>query len=194
MPWRNVSRRLPRALPQGMGSWMLDPGSMTEFLMRSSGKLLRVQLLHQGWRRPELEEARLLGIPTRRRVFQRVVLLEGRGEPWLFAWTLSPLGGGARFPARLRRLGNNPLGGLLFRQRQLQRGPFELAHLPAGEYALPEQYAPPRKPLWARRSVFTVRGQALLVSEVFLPRFQPIGMKKLRNRRPGTRRQRLVGL
>jgi chorismate--pyruvate lyase len=70
----------------------------------------------------------------------------------------------------VRGLGNKPLGELLFSHPLVVRRPLHYkalhAHHPLYRSAVPGD-APER--LWARRSLFTLHGAPLLVTEVFLP-------------------------
>ena len=164
--WR-PARRWAGRLPPGVRDWLLDQGSLTARLVALSGGDFRVQVLAQGWRRPSLEEARALGQPPARRALLRDVALLCRGQPWVFAHSVIPaasLGGELRY---LRRFGGRSLGTALFRDPHLQRGEFELAHLPGDHPFIPPHLRRPH-PVWARRSRFVLRGRPLLVCEVFL--------------------------
>jgi chorismate--pyruvate lyase len=117
-----------------------------------------VRVLWQGWARPALEECRRLGLPPGRHALIREVELLGHGQPWVRARSVLPLpclGGRGR---RLRRLGNRSLGGLLFKDPTLKRGPIEIACLQQAEGEA-----------WARRSLLHFHGKPLLVAECFLP-------------------------
>jgi chorismate--pyruvate lyase len=72
----------------------------------------------------------------------------------------------------LNKLGNKPLGAALFADPQVKRSPLQFKKLSRRHELyrracriLPE----PPAHLWARRSVFTLQRQPILVTEVFLP-------------------------
>ncbi len=147
--------------------WLLDEGSLTARLQALSGGDFRVQRLAQGWQRPLPQEARRLGQAPWRHALVRDVLLIGSGQPWVYAHSVIPgdsLNGRLRY---LRRLGSQSLGAALFRDPGLQRGEFELAHLP-GDHPFIPAHLHQAGPVWARRSRFLLYGQPLLVCEVFL--------------------------
>ena len=99
-----------------------------------------------------------MGLPAGRYALIREVELIGQGQPWVRARSVLPvtsLNGPGR---RLRRLGNRPLGHLLFRDPTLRRGDIEIALLQQPEGAV-----------FARRSHLLYHGQPLLVAECFLP-------------------------
>lgn len=141
-------------------SWLLDSGSLTARLRQLAKGDLRVEVVSQGWGRPNLSEARVLGIDPRQRVLVREVRLIGRGQAWVHARSLIPATTLTGKYRQLAHLGNRPLGELLFTDPDIQRGTIQTAPIPL--------YSPQQR-CWARRSVFHLAGKPLLVSEVFLP-------------------------
>ncbi|MFT6917043.1 MAG: chorismate--pyruvate lyase [Motiliproteus sp.] len=139
---------------------MLDSGSLTARLITLSAGDFRVEVVAQGWGRPNLSEARALRIDPRLLVLVREVRLLGCGQPWVHARSLIPATTMTGRHRQLAHLGDRPLGELLFSDQGMQRGTIETAQVPL--------YAPGTK-AWARRSVFLLDHKPLLVSEVFLP-------------------------
>lgn len=127
--------------------------------------------LSQRWRRPLLSEARLLGLAPDRLALVREVVLSGNGSPWVYARSVIPASALHGELAQLRRLDNAPLGALLFRFRGLKRTPFEFVATTAAQLPLPEHAT--EAPVWGRRSRFSLGRRHILVSEFFLPAFQP---------------------
>jgi chorismate--pyruvate lyase len=135
-----------------------------------------VTVLKQEWTKPRRDEAIALGIPFGQYALIREVVLSGQGQPWVFARSVLPLSvlhGKLRF---LRKLDNRPLGGLLFKNRAIQRGSIFIsqwshAHLPETlqtSVSLSINYSRAAT-LWARYSIFHHEAAGLMVSEVFLP-------------------------
>jgi len=162
--------------PATVAPWLLDSGSLTTRLLRVSGGDFAVRGLHQGWGRPTLDEARLLGLPQGQQAWLRETALRCRGETWVYARSVMPLAtlhGELRF---LQRLKNSSLGALLFRDPSLKRSRFQIAQLPLRSLPLPligidEDVAP--QYVWGRRSLFQFHGRPILVGEIFLPTFRP---------------------
>lgn len=131
-----------------------------------------MRVLGQGWGRPLASERAALGIKRNGLALIREVALQCDGEPWVFARTVIPtasLKGRAR---RLTRLGDKPLGAVLFADPATRRGRMEVARFDR-RHALYQGACghwenPPRK-LWGRRTLFCYQGKPLLVNEVFLP-------------------------
>ena len=118
-----------------------------------------------------LSESALLGLPTGQWALVREVVLRCFGEPWVYARSVMPATALAGKLRRLRRLQNQSLGALLFKHPQLVREAFEVTLLPAASCYVHSTIRQ-NQPAWARRSCFRLYGQRLLVSEVFLERFQ----------------------
>lgn len=140
--------------------WLTLEGSLTRALQLRCQQSFRVDILQEGWARPDREEALTLGIPEREYAWVREVRLCGDDTPWVLARTVIPgatLRGSDR---RLRHLGNRPLGAYLFSNPAWERGPFEtgLCHTDR-----------PGQPATARRSRFSNGQKSLLVGEYFLP-------------------------
>ena len=170
--WHSRPQQVWRDLPPEIADWLLDSGSLTQRLCRASAGRFRVCVLHEGWTRPDRDEARILGLRLAARAWTREVQLLGDDQPWVFARTLIPartLSGRGR---RLTRLGTRPLGQALFADPDVRRGPIEIMRIAVGQRlhqrALTHLVAPPGV-VWGRRSVFRIEDRPLLVCEIFLP-------------------------
>lgn len=147
--------------------WLFDRASLTDKLVARADGDFAVVVLDQRIRRPLFSETRELGLSSLHHAVVREVALIGKGVPWVYARTIIPLislGGPLR---RLRYLGNRSLGSALFADPHLKRGDLQVAkigseYLP--NYPILDNYSP----AWGRRSVFSLKGKSLLVTEVFL--------------------------
>lgn len=165
--WQPAQRLRP---PPEVRRWLLDEGSLTTRL-QGMGRF-RVQVLRHAWQAASREERQRLGLAPRSATLVREVLLYCDDVPRVYARSILPAATLRGRHRHLRRFGARSLGAHLFRHGQPRREPFELLRLPAGSH-LPGMTGPAAAPLWARRSVFYLAGQPLLVAELFLPAFQP---------------------
>jgi len=155
----------------GYAPWLRDHGSLTlriqqrctVFSVRNAGHCLATAAY---------DETALLGLPPRKKIYTREVFLYADGVPVVFAHSVvapKHLRGAWRV---LQNLGNKPLGALLFSHPLVERAPLRYKALKPQhalyQYAAKVLDAEPER-LWARRSLFTLRGAPLLVTEVFLP-------------------------
>jgi len=174
--WREAQRLHRREIPDAMLRWLLDPASLTLRLKSACHGMFRVDVLAQGWARPHLNEANTLGMRENRWGFVREVQLLCDEQPWVFARTIIPRTTLVGSNRRLTRLKTRPLGAVLFADPTMTRGPVEIARITSGVrlYASATQHMKKMpEAIWGRRSVFTLHGLPLLVSEIFLPGIAP---------------------
>ena len=174
--WHVASRLHRRDVPEPVLRWLLDPASLTRRIQSACHGCFRVEVLFQGWARPQHNETRELGMRTGSSGFVREVHLLCDGRPWVFARTIIPrttLTGPRRC---LTRLKSRPLGAVLFADPSMQRGPVEIARLSPCDKLYPtaiRHLTQRPETIWGRRSLFTLGGKPLLVSEIFLPGIPP---------------------
>jgi chorismate--pyruvate lyase len=174
--WRVATRLHHREVPESVLRWLLDPASLTRRIQSACRGRFRVEVLAQGFARPQHNEAQHLGMRAGGTGFVREVHLLCDGQPWVYARTVVPrttLTGARR---RLTRLKTRPLGAVLFADPTMKRGPVEIARLTPCDRLYPaatRHLASLPETIWGRRSVFTLGGRPLLVSEIFLPGLPP---------------------
>ena len=168
LTWRGslTSRIIARCCSTSANS---QPDTQTQTQTQTSFRLTR---LMQRYRAGNIDELPELGLRFKQQALVREVILWNDDTPLVFAHSLAArrdLYGAWR---ALKGLGTRPLAAMLFADARIARLPIEFkkidkrhplyrrAHALCG--ALP-------KALWARRSVFLLRGRRLLVTEVFLP-------------------------
>ena len=159
-------------IPPRVRAWLLDQGSLTRRVQCACGGCFRVRLLAQGWGRPLASERRLLGMRRGEIAVIREVQLLCDERPWVFARTLIPAGSLKGAARRLTRLGERPLGAVLFADRRVRRGDTQLARLSPRRQlfaAAAQGLNPPPADLWGRRTLFYYGRHPLLVNEIFLP-------------------------
>jgi chorismate--pyruvate lyase len=170
--WKPVGRIRHGQLPVDLRPWLLDTASLTQRVVSVCSGPFRVRVLSQRWTRPMRNECLRLGMVAGAHALVRQVELLCNGVPWVYARTVIPrstLTGRAR---RLANLGSRSLGATLFADPAMRRSGLEVARL-SDRDALFARLATldhaQVDSLWGRRSVFTLAGKPLLVSEIFLP-------------------------
>jgi chorismate--pyruvate lyase len=163
-------RRLP-AVPREYRLWLDHRGSLTRRIEQRCSAF-RVKVLSQGRARVNRDEGVVWPYGLQRMAWVREVYLVCRRTPVVFAHSVidpRALHGAWR---RLARLGNRPLGAALFADPRIRRFPLRQRKLNRGHPLYRRACAALRRRpphLWARRSLFTLRGMPILVTEVFLP-------------------------
>lgn len=164
---RSKWRLGPRGWPAEpiLDSWLTEPDSLTARCQRAC-RHFRVRLIRDGFGKPLAENA--VGQSFAR---VREVVLECDGVPVIFAHTTMPAGSRGRMTRWMAGLGNRSLGSLLFSYPGFRRGRIEYLRIDAHHplYRRAAAQCAISGPLWARRSLHRLDGQAVLVTEVFLP-------------------------
>ena len=153
--------------------WLRDRSSLTARLQAKG--TFSVHLLYQGLDIPTFDEAIAMGIKRGRLAWVRDVALICNRKPVVFAHTVLPYRPRGPVTDWLAHLGNRSLGALLFAHPGFSRGEIRCKRIdhrhalfrPAIEAMQCLENTP--KYLWARRSRFGFKNQAVLVTEVFSP-------------------------
>jgi len=151
--------------------WLQDRGSLTRRIQERCDQF-RVQPVFQALTRVYGDEQAVMGLRRDEYALVREVYLYCGDTPVVFAHSVVPrrdLRGAWR---GLNGLGNRSLGSMLFSNPKIKRTPLKFKKVSRGHFlydrACVRLTVPPAN-LWARRSLFTLYGQSLLVTEVFLP-------------------------
>lgn len=158
-----------------MRRWLQASGSLSARLA-ASGDVFSVQVLAQGRQALSADEAKALGAGSQRIGYAREVLLRVDGKPMVFARSVTAHTDSVGAWRSVRGLGARPLADVLFKRsgisrqalvfNQLRRqSPLQRHVARSWETATGATLS--AQALSARRSVFSRRGAALLVMEVF---------------------------
>jgi len=159
----------PAQCPEKIASWLYDEHSLTkklEGLCRQFSVQIRQQKIVSA-------DGSLSGyFSNEAQILVREVFLYCDNRPVVFAQTEIPFSTLTEQQAQLAEIGSQSLGRILFQDPTMQRGAIEIAQLTDKSMLAPiaaqikQNYD---HPLWARRSLFYLNNNPLLVSELFLP-------------------------
>jgi len=156
-------------VPPQIASWLFEPASITKRCLATSSNF-RVRVLASGPTASNKDECCHLP-KSCRQVWVREVLLELDDTPIIFARTTHPSIRRGPLLRRFARLGNSPLGSILFTHPGFRKIKIEYARLdrrhPLYQQAMNTNTSNPT--LWARRASWHLGHQHLLLTEVFLP-------------------------
>ncbi|MBU3903586.1 MAG: chorismate lyase [Gammaproteobacteria bacterium] len=154
-----------------MRPWLNDHGSLTQRIQQRCMQFA-VKSVRSGLARIAYDEASVLCIAPHQFAYSREVFLHADGKPMVFAHSACHADDLRGAWQAMKGLGNRSLGSLLFTHPLVVRHPLHFAalrpHHPLYQSAVTAIAARPER-LWARRSLFTLHGAPLLVTEVFLP-------------------------
>lgn len=145
-----------------------------------------IVLLRQARRVCLADEYAAVGLPRRRCVKEREVLLHCDGRPTVYAHSIVPLDATVSDWPFFATLGERALGSTLFGDPHVVRGSMEYARLHAlhplarrARTALGGKDAMDGPLLYARRCLYKRKNGVLLVTEVFLPAIAEVSMEPL---------------
>jgi len=161
----------PLTMSPQIRGWLQNSGSLTRHIQQRC-KNFRVEPVFQSLATACDDELTILKLRPGELAHIREVYLYCGKKPVVFAHSVV-----ARKNLRgawygMSNLGNRSLGTVLFNNPVIKRTPLRFRKLnlthPLFHRACRNIQAAPDK-LWARRSLFTLHGQSILVTEVFLP-------------------------
>ena len=159
------------AISPRMRYWLQDRGSLTRRIQERCAQFC-VEPVFQDLAPLYGDESFKMKLRPDELAIVREVYLYCCDKPVVFAHSVVPrknLRGAWR---SLNGLGNRSLGSMLFTNPRVKRTPLEFKKVSSGHFLYDRAILrlmdkPPH--LWARRSLFTLQGQSILVTEVFLP-------------------------
>jgi len=152
-------------------SWLIHQGSLTKRL-RERCPTIQVHILSERLEVPLNNETNALKIHRNEQAWVRCVLLKCDEQSWVYARTVIPNFNRDNPWESLQKLGNKPLGEVLFEMPSIKRTPFALSKLPLNTwpYLMASLKTDQKSHAgFARRSVFLQEDSPLLLTEVFLP-------------------------
>jgi len=164
--WRNRAQSFYSDLSPQVADWLFDPSSLTARLIRQCNGRFSVRVLDEAYGMARLSEQRILKMHNRETALIREVHLLCDGHPLVYARTVIPASTLTGAQKRLARLGDKPLGAVLFADKSMQRDEVQIARLKPHQVKLNSNEP---SDIWGRRSVFRLSNKPLLVSEYFLP-------------------------
>ena len=162
----------PSSLSPRARGWLQNRGSLTQLIQQRCRGNFRVKPVFQSLAAACADELAVMNLRQKELALVREVYLYCGNTPVVFAHSVvarKDLRGAWR---SLNGLGNRSLGTVLFTNPVVKRTPLRFRKLnsahPLFRRACQNLQANPPA-LWARRSLFSLRGQSILVTEVFLP-------------------------
>jgi len=180
--WNRVGSGEIHRAPRKWQPWLSDTGSLTQKIENAIGQKLEVQVLRDCPQSLSSDESRYFHFKIRRcRV--REVLLCANNIPVVMAHSVIPTFSSSGSNHRVLRLGTRPLGAVLFaktRKHSKAKPPRDIARLDKSSSLwkrCSKNYARLDSPLWARRTLYQLKGRPILVNEIFLPALLKLSKK-----------------
>ena len=172
--WNRVGSGEIHRAPRQWQPWLADMGSLTQKIEKAIGQKLQVQVLRDCPQTLDSDESRYFHFKIRRcRV--REVLLCANNTPLVMAHSVIPTLSSSGSNHSVLRLGAKPLGAVLFAKTRMHskaKPPRDIARLDRSSSLwkkCSKKYPGLSSPLWARRTLYRLKGHPILVNEIFLP-------------------------
>lgn len=178
--WSRISKVRPSDVPPRIWDWLSKPFVLSKALARVCSEF-QVTVCDQKVGHLHAEELQPLECFNFAYGYVRETYLGEPGDPLVYARVSLPYSVYLRHKDALDNLGSRPIGeALLYNKPQIRRSEFEikrvsmddelmfdaLVHKSFFKAVIERQSAVPE--LWARRSVFHIGGEPMLITEVFL--------------------------
>jgi chorismate--pyruvate lyase len=161
----------PVSAPADLRWWLTHQGSLTR-LLQARCEHFRVEPTFQAFATACIDELAVMHLRRQSQVLVREVYLHCDETPVVFAHSIIKKEHLKSAWRGLSRLGNRSLGTMLFTNPLIKRTPLVFKNLksthPLFKRACKQLQTRPIN-LWARRSLFILQQQPILVTEVFLP-------------------------
>jgi chorismate lyase len=172
--WNRVGSGEIHRAPRKWQPWLSGTGSLTQKIEKVIGQKLEVQVLRDFPQSLNSDESRYFHFRIRRcRV--REVFLCANNVPLVIAHSVIPTLSSSGSNHAILRLGKKPLGAVLFansRKHSKHKSPRDIARLDKSSALWKKcagYYPGLVSPLWARRTLYYLKGHPILVNEIFLP-------------------------
>jgi chorismate--pyruvate lyase len=172
--WNRVDSGELHQAPRKWQPWLSDTGSLTQKIERAIGQQLEVLVLRDCRQDLNSDESRYFHFKIKRcRI--REVLLCANGIPLVMAHSIIPISSSSGSNHEILRLGKKPLGAVLFaktRMHSKKKSLREISRLDKRNVLWKKcfkRYRDLPTVAWGRRTLYSLKGHPILVSEVFLP-------------------------
>lgn len=163
--WGRLDECLDRA-PSGLHRWLAEPGLLTALVRRACGCETRFRLLRVERAPLPAVLAHRMGVADTRCVLREIEFACGERR-WVFAQSVFPDSTVRQHPW-LAELGKVALGESLLGRPDVSRQPLEYREIEVDE-ELAVAAGGLERPAWARRAVYRLSAEPILVQELFLP-------------------------
>lgn len=169
--WRDVSQHV--GLSPAVQPWCHEQQSLTDRFMHYSQGQFSVDVIRSGENTGLLQERERLHAANRP-MWVREVWLNCKGKRAAYARSVALAADFSLLGQSLQGLGNQALGSLLFSDPDVKRDQQQYAVLTVQSeliQCLPDEIQSQARRFYVRRALYHVRGQYLMVTELFLPQF-----------------------
>lgn len=151
--------------------FIFQTGSLTRYIQQRCKGSFNIEIKSESWQYPMSDEVQLIGSREHERTFIRESYLKCDTKPLVYARTIIPRKTLTGKYKKLTMLGNKPLGEILFNDNSSFRSDMQYARVSPDCTLYKQAFMvnDVNSSLWARKSLFYIKHNPLLIIEVFLP-------------------------
>jgi chorismate--pyruvate lyase len=167
--WRTVDQCDLNSMSSKVVSWLLESNSLTTRIKKTFKEPFRVDVIGENWAQPFITDMQCLGGAQPAQALIREVVLYVGNRAVVFARTTLPKQVADELQ-ELTRLGNQPLGEVIFSYPDLQRVGLDITEvdLASLNQAMQVQLKAETH-VWGRRNTYQIHKRSFLVEEFFFP-------------------------
>ena len=151
--------------------FLFENGSLTRLIQDRCKGRFHIDLINESWAEAMSDEKNLLSLRNNEITFIRESYLKCNNKKLVYARTVIPQPTLREQNQTLTRLGQRPLGEILFKNNNVCRKSIKYAKIPSSNklYKKAINYSAISLEIYGRQSIFCIKSKPLLVIEIFLP-------------------------
>ena len=156
---------------KNLSAFLFENGSLSQLIQNRFRRKLHIDLINESWSTAMTYEKKLLSLRNYEIIFARESYLSCNNKKLVYARTVIPRKTLKAQNHTLTRLGQKPLGEILFNNNKIFRKNIKYAKIPLHNelHNKAKKHCNIYSDLYGRQSIFYVKNKPLLLIEVFLP-------------------------
>ena len=169
--WQNKQIARLSIQNKHLSLFLFDNGSLTRLIQDRCKGRFHIDLINESWGEAMSDEKNLLSLRNNEITFIRESYLKCNSKKLVYARTIIPRQTLKEQNQTLTRLGQRPLGEILFKNNNVYRKSMKYAKIPLSNklHKKAINHTAISSEIYGRQSIFYIKSKPLLVIEIFLP-------------------------
>jgi|TARA_B100001079_G_C16254571_1_gene444953 chorismate--pyruvate lyase len=169
--WQNKEIVRIKIKNKRFSRFLFENGSLSRLIRDQFRGRFHIDLISESWCIAMKSEKKLLSLRDNETTFIRESYLSCNNKKLVYARTVIPRQTLKKQNQNLTRLGQKPLGEILFNNNKIYRENIKYAKIPLSDelHSKAREYCNISSELYGRQSMFYIKNKPIIVIEVFLP-------------------------
>ena len=169
--WQNKEIIRIKIKNKHLSRFLFEDGSLSRLIQCKFKGRFHIDLINESWVTPISYEKKILSLRDNEIAFIRESYLNCNNKKLVYARTVIPKQTLKKQNQNLTRLGQKPLGEILFNNEKIYRDNIKYARIPLSNelHSRAKGSCKISSSLYGRQSIFYIKNKPLLVFEIFLP-------------------------